>query len=297
MVESRTFSARLSRGIVYAIVILMGLLCLLPILNILALSLSSGTAIAGNRVGLIPVDLHFGAYQHMIEDEQLWRSFGISTQRTFLSLIINMFMITTMAYPLSKSKRQFRSRNIYMRFMVFAMLFSGGLIPTYLVVNRLGLVNTIWSLVLPGAVPIFSVILVMNFFANIPKSLEEAAVIDGANPIQVLVRIYVPLSKAALATVALFSIVWNWNDFFGGLVYMTRIENYPLMTYIQTLTFSIRDLLNAGISIADIQHFVAVSDRNLNAAKIFLAAIPLLIIYPFLQKYFVTGIVVGAVKE
>lgn len=183
--------------------------------------------------------------------------------------------------------------------MVFAMLFSGGMIPTYLVVRNLGLLNTVWSLILPSAVPIGSVILVMNFFRGIPKSLEESARIDGANPLQILGRIYIPMSLPCLATVSLFSIVGSWNDFFSGLIYMTKTENYPLMTYIQTLSVNIAETMQqaGNLTSEQLQSLLAVSDRNLNAAKIVVAVVPLLIIYPLLQKYFVQGIVVGSVKE
>lgn len=177
------------------------------------------------------------------------------------------------------------------------MLFNGGMIPTYLLVKDLGLLNTIWALVLPGAVPIFNVILVMNFFAGVPKSLEEAAVMDGANPMQVLWKVYLPCSVPVLATIALFSIVGSWNDFFSGLIYITKVNNFPLMTYIQSLNVNIADLLKAGASSSTLTNIAELTNKNLNAAKIVVSTIPLIVIYPFLQKYFVTGIVVGAVKE
>lgn len=137
----------------------------------------------------------------------------------------------------------------------------------------------------------------MNFFSAVPKALEEAAFIDGANPLQVLFKVYVPVSIPALATVALFSIVGTWNDFFSGLIYMTQVSNYPLMTYIQSLNVNIAELLQSGTNSAQLSNLTEISNKNLNAAKIVVAVIPLLLIYPLLQKYFVTGIVVGSVKE
>ena len=233
----------------------------------------------------------------IMEDAQFWRSFFISVQRVVLALAINLILIVLMAYPLSKTKREFKSRNIYMNIIIFAMLFSGGLIPTYIVIKNLNLLDTIWVLVLPGAVPIFSVILIMNFFVGVPKSLEEAAIIDGASPLQILFKVYIPVSLPALATVALFSIVGNWNDFMSGLIYMSQVSNYPIMTYIQSLTIDIAELVRSGTSSDALQNIAEVQNRNLNAAKIVVSTIPLLLIYPFLQKYFVTGIVVGSVKE
>ncbi|AOK92821.1 carbohydrate ABC transporter permease [Paenibacillus polymyxa] len=297
MSYSVSLKDRISRFVINAIVILLALICLLPLWNIVAISFSSSEAVSANAVGLVPVNFTTAAYTKIIDDAQFWRSFGISVLRVVLTLLLNMILIILMAYPLSKSKREFRGRNIYMNVMIFAMLFSGGMIPSYLLIKNLDMLNTIWSLVLPGAVPIFSVILVMNFFSAVPKALEEAAFIDGANPLQVLFKVYVPVSIPALATVALFSIVGTWNDFFSGLIYMTQVSNYPLMTYIQSLNVDIAELLQSGTNSAQLSNLTEISNKNLNAAKIVVAAIPLLLIYPLLQKYFVTGIVVGSVKE
>jgi putative aldouronate transport system permease protein len=297
MVESKSISARIGRIVIHAIVITLGLFSLLPLWNIVAISFSSSEAVTANAVGLIPVNFTTETYKMIMEDVQFWRSFGISVQRVFLSLILNMVLIVLMAYPLSKSKRVFKGRNIYMNLLIFSMLFSGGMIPTYLVVKDLNLLNTIWSLVLPGAVQVFSIILIMNFFIGIPKSLEEAAIMDGANPLQILVKVFIPISLPALATVALFSIVGNWNDFFSGLIYMTKVSNYPLMTYIQSLSISIEEMLKSGASSNSLENMMQVSNKNLNAAKIVVSIIPLLVIYPLLQKYFIHGIVVGSVKE
>lgn len=297
MVTKKGFRGNMGKGLIYLIVFLLGMICLLPLLNILALSFSSSDAAAANIVGFVPVKFTTAAYNKILEDRQFWRSFGISVVRVALQLVLNLVLIVLMAYPLSKSAREFRGRNIYMNLLVFAMLFSGGMIPSYLVVKRLGLINTVWSLVLPGAVPIFSVIMVMNFFMGVPKALEEAAILDGATPIQVLTRVFIPCSKPVIATVALFSIVGSWNDFFGGLIYMTRVANYPLQTYIQSLSVSLEDILHSGGSLSTLVNAMEVSKQNLNAAKIVVSVVPLLLIYPVLQKYLITGIVMGSVKE
>ncbi|MEH2931585.1 carbohydrate ABC transporter permease [Candidatus Ventrimonas sp. KK005] len=297
MIRKKGIMANLGTGIIYGIVILLGLICLLPMLNILAISFSSSDAAAANIVGFVPVKFTTAAYNKIMEDRQFWRSFGISVFRVVSGLVVNLVLIVLMAYPLSKTKREFRGRNIYMNLLIFAMLFSGGMIPTYLVVKKLHLLNTVWALVLPGAVPIFSVIMVMNFFMGVPKSLEEAAVIDGATPLQVLTKVYIPCSKPVIATIALFSIVGNWNDFFGGLIYMTKVRNYPLQTYIQTLSVKLEDMLNSGGSLSSLINAMEVSSQNLNAAKIVVSVVPLLLIYPLLQRYLITGIVMGSVKE
>ncbi|MBT9775250.1 ABC transporter permease subunit [Clostridium sp. MCC353] len=297
MIENRSLGSKIRCRMIYILVILLALCCLLPLLNILAISLSSSAAVTGNQVGLVPKGFTWAAYTKIVGDRQFWRSFGISALRVVLALALNLVLIVLMAYPLSRTEREFKGRNVYMYLLIFAMLFNGGMIPTFLVIKKLGILNTVWALVLPGAVPIFSVILVMNFFMGIPKSLEEAALLDGANPLQILTRIFIPCSKPSLATVALFSIVGSWNDFYSGLIYITKMRNYPLMTYIQSLSVNIEELLRAGASAGALENILEVSNQNLNAAKIVVAVIPLLLIYPMLQKYLITGIVMGSVKE
>lgn len=297
MVENRSFHSKVRTTIIYAIVLLLGLSCLLPLLNILAISFSGSAAVSANRVGVLPVDFTLTAYNKILSDGQFWHSFMISVIRVILALVLNLALTVPMAYAMTKSKKEFRARNIYMNLLIFAMLFNGGMIPTYILVRNLGLLNSIWSLVLPGALPIFNVIMLMNFFLGIPKSLEEAALIDGASPFQVLLKIMVPCAKPSIATVSLFSIVGSWNDFFGGLIYMQKVQNYPIMTYIQSLNVDIQELLKSGASSATLENVTELSNKNLNAAKIVVAVIPLLMIYPILQKYLITGMVMGSVKE
>lgn len=297
MVENKSFHSKVRVAVIYGIVLLLGLCCLFPLLNILAISFSGSAAVSANSVGIIPVDFTLTAYNKILSDGQFWRSFMISVIRVVLALTLNLAVTVPMAYAMTKSKKEFRTRNIYMNLLIFAMLFNGGMIPTYILVRNLGLLNSIWSLVLPGALPIFNVIMLMNFFLGIPKSLEEAALIDGASPFQILIKIMVPCAKPSIATVSLFSIVGSWNDFFSGLIYMQKVENYPIMTYIQSLNVDIQELLKSGASSSALENVTELSNRNLNAAKIVVAVIPLLLIYPILQKYLITGMVMGSVKE
>lgn len=283
----------ISRIIIWAVVILLTLSCLLPLINMVAISFSGSNAVSANKVGLLPVDFNTSAYKKLLGDAQFWKSFLISVERVVLGTFINMVFTIFMAYPLSKSRNRFRAREIYMKIVIFAMLFSGGIIPLFMVVSKLHLTNTIWSLVLPGAVPVFNVILLINFFKGVPDSLDEAARIDGAGPLTVLLKIYLPVSLPALATVALFAIVNHWNDYFSGLIYMSKAEMYPLQTYIQQLTVDLTQITDAN----QLKQLASMNNRTFNAAKIVVSTIPLLIIYLFLQKYFVTGMVIGAVKE
>ena len=287
------FKNKLMDTVVWLIVILMTLCCLFPLLNTLAISFSNNSAVNANQVGILPVGFTLSSYKKLLEDNQFWRSAWISVLRVVLGTGLNMLMMILLAYPLSKSKNRFASRDIYMKLVIFAMLFNGGLIPGYIIVSKLHLLNTIWALVLPGAVPVFNVILLVNFMKGLPEALEEAAVIDGASEWTILTRVVLPISKPGLATVALFCIVNHWNDYFQGLIYMRTPSKYPLQTYIQQLTIDVSQIADPQQLI----YFMTISTRTLNAAKIVVATVPLLVIYPFLQRYFVTGIVIGAVKE
>ena len=214
-------------------------LCLIPLLNTLAISFSDKVSAQNGRVFVWPVNFTISPYGELIKDAQFFRSFLVSIERVLLGGIINVGLIIITSYPLSKTTGQFRSKNRYMWLIIFLMVFPPGLIPSYVLITKLHLINTIWSLVLPGAVPIFSCIMLTGFYKTIPSSLEDAAMIDGGGPWYILLRIYVPLSKPSIAVVALWSIVGHWNDFFSGLIYITDHAKWPLQTYIQSLTVSI----------------------------------------------------------
>lgn len=281
---------------VWIILIISAVSCLFPILNTIAISFSDKTSALTGQVGLLPKNFTLAAYEALLQETQFFRSFLNSIVRVLVGASINIFLIIMMAYPLSKDKSAFPSRNIYMWIIVFTMLFNGGLIPTFLLISSLNLIDTIWALVLPGAVPVFSVIILMNFFKGIPKGLEEAASMDGASPWYIMWKIFVPLAKPAIATVLLFAIVGHWNAFFDGKIYINSPEKLPLQTYIQSLTADTSKIY-ANMTYDQILRQQQLSTLTFNSAKIVVSMIPILAIYPFLQKYFVTGIVMGAVKE
>jgi putative aldouronate transport system permease protein len=201
-----------------------------------------------------------------------------------------MFVITTAGYALSKD---FPGRQALMWFFIFTMLFSGGLIPSYILITNLGLKDTIWSLVLPGAFGAYNLILIMNFFKTIPKALEEAAFIDGASFFNIFWRVYLPLSLPGLATVGLFIMVGHWNSWFDGILYMSNTTDYPLASFMQTVVVQ-GSLQNMALSQSEAE---ALSEQSIKAAQIFISTLPIILVYPFLQRYFVKGIVLGAVKE
>lgn len=293
MIKSKSFGSKFADGCIWFVVIILTAICFLPLVNMVAISFSSKSAAAGNMVKLIPVGFTLASYKTLLQDGQFWRSFAISVERVILGTGINLILSVLMAYPLSKTKRDFKARNIYMNIMIFCMLFSGGLVPTYITIKNLHLVDTIWSLVLPGGVNIFNTILLMNFFKAIPKSLEEAAEIDGCSIWRILFQIYIPISLPALATISLFCIVGHWNDFFGGLLYINKAANYPLQTYIQQLNVDVTKVTDAS----QLQNLAEISNKTLNSAKIVVSTIPLILIYPSLQKYFIKGMIIGSVKE
>ncbi len=295
MVRSKTFIDRFIDGLIIACLSFITLLCLAPLVHTVAISFSDKSAAAAGMVTFYPVGFNLYSYKLLLDDRNFFAAFGVSVQRVLLGCFINYLITVLMAYPLSKNNKLFPGRNAYMWFVIFTMLFSGGLVPWYMTINTLGLINSIWALVLPTAVPVFNVVLLMNFFRGIPKELDEAGIVDGAGPWYMLFKIYVPVSLPALATITLFTIVGHWNSFFDGLILMNKPEKYPLQTYIQQLVVALRD--TSTMDPEQIKRLSQISNKTLNAAKILISMIPIVAIYPFLQRYFIHGIVLGAVKE
>ena len=281
----------------YLIMVATSLICLLPFVNLLAISLSDKSKVAAGEVLFWPIGFNTYAYEFTVLSDRFTTAFFISIQRVLLGVIINLIVIVLTAYPLSKSSKNFKARPFYAWFFIFTMLFSPSLIPSYLVINRLGLINTMWALVLPGALPVFSMIVMLNFFRNLHTELEEAALMDGAGHLRILFQIFIPLSKPSIATITLFCIVNHWNSWFDGIIYMNATEKYPLQSYLQTVIVNPRDVMtvtNLNSRLGEL--FAFLSNRTSRAAQLFVAMLPILMIYPFLQKYFTAGLVLGSVK-
>lgn len=268
--------------------------CILPFVHLLALSLSGSTAAAAGKVTFWPVDFTLKSYSFLLEKSDFIVSLGVTLKRVLLGTLINMTLIVLTAYPLSKSTNHFRHRTFFAWFFMITNFFSGGMIPSFMLIRDLKLFDTIWALVLPGAVAVGNVVLMLNFFRTIPTSLEEAAMLDGANQFTILFKIYLPISLPGLATVLLFTIVGHWNAWFDGLLYMNSPANYPLQTYLSTLNVSVNTSLMTSDQLALLKN---VTDETLKAAQVFLGTLPIMLVYPFLQRYFVKGIVLGSVKE
>ncbi len=275
------------------ILTILGLICLLPLINILAISFSSSAATNAGRVTLWPVDFTWSSYVYVAHRSAFWRSLGVTVLRCFLGVPLNVLLCILAAYPLSKDKTRFRHRTIYTWFFFLTMLINGGLIPWYMTIRSLGLLGKIWALVLPGAVPVFSVVLLLNFFRNVPKELDEATFIDGGGHWRLLFQIYVPVSLPSIATISLLALVFHWNSWFDGIILMNKPAQYPLQSYLQTVIVQ-RDLSLLGSS--DWQTISQVSDRTVKSAQIFLSSVPVIAMYPFFQRYFVKGMVIGSVK-
>lgn len=271
------------------------LTCVLPFVNLLAVSFSGNTAVAAGKVTFWPVDFTTFSYEYALRGGKFLRALLISIELVILGTGVNVLLMVLTAYPLSRGKDRLLGRNLYMAYFVLTMLIGGGLIPTYLVVVKAGLKNSIWSLILPGALPVYNMVILMNFIRQLPEELAEAARIDGASEWKVLLKVVLPLSKPALATVGLFCIVGHWNNWFGGIIYMSETERYPLQTYMQSLLQN----FEAMMKLAGTDYALLLSQMNAQtgrAAQLFLGAIPIMLVYPFLQKYFTTGLTLGSVK-
>ncbi|CAH1057183.1 MULTISPECIES: carbohydrate ABC transporter permease [Paenibacillus] len=272
------------------------ILGIIPFVHLLSISLSSNTAAMAGEVKLWPVGFSWDAYVYLGEKVEFFRSLGVSVKRVVLGSVVNLFLVFITAFPLSKSNDQFKFRTVYVWIFAITMFFGGGLIPTYIVVKNTGLIDSIWALILPGALNVWNMVLMLNFFRSIPRELDEAATIDGAGHWRVLWQIYLPISLPSIATIGLFTIVGHWNAWFDGILYLNSPEHYPLQTYLSTLIMSINAQMSS-MSIEQLKVMENLSEKTIRTAQIFMGALPIMVVYPFLQRYFVKGMTVGSVKE
>ena len=279
--------------ILSVIIILISLTCLLPFVNVAAISLSSKSAILSGKVSFWPVEMEFTAYKAIFADPAMIRSLfftvGITVAYTSLAMVLTVLM----AYPLTK--RRLRGRKFFNFLALFTMYFSGGTIPIYLNIKELGLLDTPWALILPGMLSTYNMIILKSFFAALPKELEEAAVIDGANDFQVLLRIYLPLSMASLATLTLFYAVGKWNSFQDALYYINNKAYQPLQLKLYNIIKGSQAVDIAAMEGGSSTVASSVSE-SIEPATIIFATLPILVVYPFVQRYFVKGVTIGAIK-
>ncbi|MEK4368979.1 carbohydrate ABC transporter permease [Paenibacillus sp. FSL R5-0473] len=273
------------------LIIITMVLCLAPFIHIIAISLSSNRAIGSGEVSFFPKELSFEAYTKVFADGSMIRSLIHTIWLTVLSTVLSMVMTIAAAYPLAKSN--LKGRKWFMLVIVVTMFFSGGIIPEYILIKNLHLLDSTWGLILPGLISPFYMIILITFFRGIPESLEEAAGIDGSSHFGTLMRIILPLSLPVMATLSLFYAVGRWNGFQDALMYITKPELYPLQLklYQMIQQNQITELMqNEGIGA------VQVLPESLKAASVIFSTLPILLVYPWLQRYFISGVMVGAVK-
>lgn len=278
----------------YVLFILFGLVTIFPFLNLIAKSLSSEAAVISGMVTIFPIDIQWGTYKYVLNDSMFLNSFRVSVFITVVGTCLSLFMTALSAYPLSKPR--LRGRKYFILIFIFTMLFSGGLIPTYLLMHNLGLINQLPVLFLPAMINVFNMLIIKNYFESLPDSLEESAKIDGASNMKILFRITLPLSKPVFATIALFYAVQFWNDYFMSMIYINSASKKPMQLYLKELLVSASDAFITGDNLGNIDAAMNSTPQAIQAASILLATIPILLIYPFLQKYFVKGVLIGSVK-
>lgn len=266
-----------------------------PLVFVLSASVSDPNAVQTGKVWLLPVKFNLDGYKAILNYKNIWIGYKNTVIYTVLGTVVNLVMTVCAAYPLSQ--KEFVPRKILTKLFLFTMYFSGGLIPTYLVVVKLGLYDTIWAMILPGAVSIFYVVMVRTYFeTSIPKELHEAAELDGANSAQVLWHVVLPLSAPILAVMALYYGVGHWNSYFDALVYMGSPSKYPLQLFLRDILINNQvDLTMAGLDIAAAEAKRQLAE-TIKYGVIVVASVPVLCLYPFVQKYFVKGVMIGAVK-
>lgn len=274
--------------VIYAIMIIILILILYPILNVIAISFSSSSYIVRNEVTIFPKGFTLEAYKEILSSAKIPRAYLNTILYTGLGTFVNVFMTVLTAYPLSRP--HLTGRKLYMGLILFTVFFSGGIIPTYLVVDALKLRNTIWAMVIPNAIWTMELLIMISFFRSVPAALHESAIIDGASEYQILFRIFLPLSKASLASIGLFYFMGHWNSYFLPLIYLDKQKMYPLQLILKDM------LLDESSTISNVASASLLTPAALKNAVIFITMVPVMIIYPMVQKYFVKGVMLGSVK-
>ena len=263
---------------------------LYPMYNIFIVSISSAEYIYAGAVSFIPKGINFDAYRMVFKNDSIWRSFGNSILYTTVGTAINVVCSAMCAYPLSR--KDFYGRGFFTLFVAVTMFISGGMIPSYLVVNQLRLINTMWAIVLPGAISTYNMIIMRTFFQNLPVSLQESAYLDGANDITILFKVVLPLSMPIIATMTLFYAVGHWNSYFNAMMYINSKSKFPLQVLLREIVVA----GNMADESSDLTSNINIIAINFKYAVIVITVVPILVVYPFLQKHFTKGVMIGAIK-
>jgi putative aldouronate transport system permease protein len=284
----QSFGERMFDIVNYSALILLAIITLYPIINVLAISLSSYAAYMKYPMMIYPIEINFDAYRSIFTNPLISTSYKNTIFIAVIGTMINVFLTIITAYPLAKEK--VRGSRVFMFFIIFTMMFNGGIIPTYLVVRNLKLIDTPWALIFPLAMSAYNFIIMKNFFESIPDSIEESVKIDGAGHIRILTSIIVPLSFPVIATITLFYAVANWNRFFEAVMYINSRRNW-------TLSILLREIITENTELLmDPAVENQVFPKTMQCATIVVAVLPIMMVYPFLQRYFMQGIMIGAVK-
>ena len=289
---------RVFQVVVVVIVTIITLTCILPIINILASSLSSANANNANIVTFWPIEITLDAYKSVVTNGALIRSMFFSIYITILTVAITLVMTILCAYPLSH--RDLVGKSILWPFIMFTMYFGGGMIPSFILVTKLGLYNSPWALILPGSYSIWYIILVRSYFRTIPESLRESAKLDGANSYRILWNVFLPTSKPILAVIALYTIIGVWNSWYHASIYITDHDWQPLQLYLRRIlieqTEQLGDMMDDAEAMRRAQQ-QQISNNQMKYTVIIVSSLPMLIAYPFFQQYFVKGVMLGSLKE
>lgn len=278
----------------YLLFTLIGIITLFPFLNIIAKSFSSEAAVISGKVSIIPVEFQLGTYKYVLANKQFINSFKISVFVTVVGTLLSLVMTVVAAYPLSKPR--LRGRKVFTLIYIFTMLFSGGLVPTYILMSNLRLVNKLPILILPSLISVYNMLIIKSYFESIPDSLEESAKLDGASNTTILFKIILPLSLPVFATIALFYAVGYWNNYFTAMIYITNPSLKPMQLYLKEMLYAASDVF-LQLNNKNIDATMNSTPEAIQAASIITATVPIIIVYPFLQKYFVKGVLIGSVKE
>ena len=292
--QDATFASKAFDVLNYIVLTLVAFTTILPFIYIIGASFASEYELATRPMFIIPRDVTLDAYKFIFSSNKILTSFGNSVFITVLGTLINLFFTVTMAYAISKTR--LRGRNFFLNMVIFSMFFGGGMIPSYIVIaNMLSLKNTYWSVLLPGAISAYNMMIVKNFFQGIPQELEESASMDGCTDIGILWKIVLPLSLPVLATFGLFYAVGHWNAYFGAMIYMPQArEKWPLQVLLREII--ILSNASAGDMANMDPEFIQPPEQSVKMAVIVVSTVPIMCVYPFLQKYFVKGVMVGALK-
>ncbi|WP_150275475.1 carbohydrate ABC transporter permease [Paenibacillus tepidiphilus] len=276
---------------VYVFLLLLGLMMLLPLANVFSKAVSAEWAITSGKVGIFPVDFQLDTMTEVISSSTFIRAFAVSVGVTLVGTLISILMTALTAYPLSKGNLP--GMPFIMVLFIFTMLFSGGLIPNYLLMRQLHLIDNLWVLILPGMISVFNMLVIKSYYESLPEALEESARIDGAKTYTILFRIILPLSMPVIATIALFYAVGYWNDYFGPMIYINDTAKKTLQLYLQDV---VMNASSANVLNKSIDDLMNMSPEGVRAATVVASTVPILFVYPFLQKYFIKGVLIGSVK-